>query len=40
MTLGHAWAQMLPHFYLWLGHSLGCHLPSTFKEHVVKAIPK
>lgn len=30
---GHTWIQMLPHFDLLLGHSLGCHLPSTLKEH-------
>lgn len=32
--------EMLPHFYMLLGHSLGCYLSSTFKECLVPAIPK
>lgn len=32
--------ELLPHFYLLLGHSLGCHLSSTFKECLDWAIPK
>lgn len=41
MTTDQALAgMMLPHFYMLLCHSLGCHLSSTFKECLIQAIPK